>query len=381
MTLTTLFHSARRSVPFAAILLLPWSAYSQNTLTAAVQFSTNYSGSFAGPGDTWNTLAGDNLFNLWLALNPDATLPVNGPSDAQAGIALPLEVGNSYTYYIFGAQGALDKFYGLNLFFDGNNSTPGISVYGAVNKANFRANGGSTITMDRTPVMGSGSTFYSSGGAIVVQNGYDWNAPATPPGEVCQPFVFSPGSTPCFFGSITLQVYPAASLSLSQASSPPGTRFTATGSGFASTETVNIYAAHIGTSPLGAVTTDASGSFTATVLEPGLPYGPIDFFAVGLSSGNLGAARFSVTPTLITVPKTQWPGLPITAYALGFGPEEKVDVYWNNPRQLLGTVAANGYGTGILTITVPANASRGKNATFAAGETTKVIGIATVWVE
>ena len=49
----------------------------------------------------WNTLGGDYWRDVWLALNPDATSPVNGPSDAQAGISIPLEVGKTYKYYMF----------------------------------------------------------------------------------------------------------------------------------------------------------------------------------------------------------------------------------------------------------------------------------------
>lgn len=46
-----------------------------------------------------NTLGGDQWWDLWLALNPDATSPVNGPSDAQASISIPLLAGGSYKYY------------------------------------------------------------------------------------------------------------------------------------------------------------------------------------------------------------------------------------------------------------------------------------------
>jgi len=81
------------------LLLIPLAAYPQTTLTGAIQFSTNSTGAFSG--QVWNTLGGDNDWDLWLALNPDATSPVNGPSDAQAAISIPLEAGKSYTYYAF----------------------------------------------------------------------------------------------------------------------------------------------------------------------------------------------------------------------------------------------------------------------------------------
>jgi hypothetical protein len=322
-------------------------------------------------------------YDLWLAQNPDATSPVNGPSDAQAGIAIPLETGNSYKFYIFGqpGPGLITGFNGLNLFFDGNNSTPGISVFGATNSSNFRPNSSSTFTLQGTPVTGSGSASYSPSGVIAVLTGYDWSTPATPLGDVCQAFVFSPGGGADYFGSFTLTVWPAASLSLSQTSGSPGTKLTMTGSSFAPTETVDIYAGHIGSTPILTTTTDTSGSFTATPREPQLPYGPIDFYAVGLGSGKLGVAALSVTPALATHPGTGAPGGTTAAYVFGFGSGETVDIYWNNPRQLLGTAAANGEGSGALKITIPADASPGINGIIGVGQTTKAIGIGRVTVQ
>jgi hypothetical protein len=213
--------------------------------------------------DIWNTLGGDYDWDLWLALNPDATSPVNGPSDAQAGISITLEAGNSYTYYTFVQPDVSFSFDGLNLFFDGNNSTPGISVFGPINSKSFIPNSSGTLTLAGAPVAGSGSAAYSSGGVVVVLTGYTFNAPATPPGDVCQMKEFSPtpGDIASAFGSFTLQVFPAAALSLSQTGGPPGTKVTTTGSGFAPLETVDIYIDHIGGPPLITTTTDAGGAF------------------------------------------------------------------------------------------------------------------------
>jgi hypothetical protein len=108
--------------------MVPMSGYPQTTVTGAIQFSTDRSGSFSG-GQVWNTLGGDGWQNLCVAQNPDATLPVNGPSDLQAAISIPLQASQSYKYYIFGQPGASTGFNGLNLFFDGNNATPGISAF------------------------------------------------------------------------------------------------------------------------------------------------------------------------------------------------------------------------------------------------------------
>src|ERR1039458_1875558 len=188
MNITIPFHHWR-CVALAALLMVPLSAYPQTTLTGAIQFSTNSNGAASG-GLLWNTLGGDSYYDLWLAQNPDATSPVNGPSDAQAGIAIPLEAGNSYTFYIFGqpGPGIITGFNGLNLFFDGNNSVPGISAFGMTKGSGFLPNSGSTLTLQGTAVSGSGTTNYPAGGVLAVLTGYTWNTPATPPGDVCQPF-------------------------------------------------------------------------------------------------------------------------------------------------------------------------------------------------
>ena len=192
-------------------MVVPLSARAQTTLTGAIQFSTNSTGAFYD-GQIWNTLGGDHWWDLWLALNPDATSPVNGPSDAQSGISIPLEVGRTYKYYIFSEPNATFSFVGLNLFFDGSNSTPGISIFGAVNGSNFAPNASTSLTLQGDSVAGSGSASYNSSGIVVVLSGFDWNTAATPPGDVCPSYTFAPlsGGAADFSGSFTLQVWPAA---------------------------------------------------------------------------------------------------------------------------------------------------------------------------
>src|ERR1700733_9237142 len=87
-------------VVLAVLLIVSLSAYSQVMLTGAIQFSTSPVGSSGGY--YWNTLGGDHPWDLWLALNPDGSSPINGPSDSQASISIPLEAGHAYTFYTFG---------------------------------------------------------------------------------------------------------------------------------------------------------------------------------------------------------------------------------------------------------------------------------------
>jgi hypothetical protein len=106
----------------------------------------------------------------------------------------------------------------------------------------------------------------------------------------------------------------------------------------------------------------------------------MDVYAVGVSSHKLGAATLSVTPVLVMNPATGAPGGTTAAYGFGFGAGEVVDVYWNNPRQLLGTATGNGHGSSALTIAIPANASPGINGVIGIGQITKAIGIGEVAV-
>jgi hypothetical protein len=367
-------------------LIVPRSAYSQQLmLTGAMQFSTNSTGAFYG-GNFFNTVGGDNAWDLWLALKPDASLPVNGPADAQAGISIRLEADHTYKYYIFASPNpALPfSFNGLNLFFNGNTSAPGISVFGQLNSSSFVPNGSSTLALEDSPVAGSGTTFYNSGAVVAVLTGYDFNSPATPPGDVCQPLSFTPGGGPDLYGSFTLHVFPAATLSLSESTGSPGASVTVVGSGFAAGETVVIYASQLGSSPIGSAVTDATGSFTATVREPQYPYGPNAFFGLGRSSGELGASSFFVEPSLAAIPASGEPGSTVALEGAGFGAGETVSVYWNNPRTLVGTAVANGEGSFVggtaLNITIPVSAPSGLNIIVGIGQTTNAFGVGEIEV-
>ena len=389
MTLTTTAFSNRwRFVAIAVILLIPLSAYPQTTLTGAMWFAANATGGTsvaqAYADGALNTLGGDQWWDLWLALNPNATSPVNGPSDAQAGISIPLQVGKSYKYYIFGTGGCCAlPISGLNLFFDGNSSTPGISVFGPLGTPSFLPNRSSTLSLEGNPIPGSGTSFYSSAGVVVVLTGYDWNDSATPPGNVSQPFAFTPNpdGDASAFGSFTLQVWPAAALALNVTEASPFDSVSLTGSGFAPSETVEIFAGQIGAPPLFTTAVAGNeGAFNVYAREPQHPYGPMDVYAVGVRSHKLGATTLSITPDLSVIPPAAAPGGSATADGFGFGAGETVDVYWDNPRQLLGTATANGEGTSTLTITCPANAPSGVNVVIGIGQTTQAIGYGKVTV-
>ena len=75
----------------------------------------------------WNTLGGDERWNLWVSDSGLDGQFVNGPSDANAGLSVSLHNG-TYQYAVYAEANADIAQIGLNLFFNGNNATPGISV-------------------------------------------------------------------------------------------------------------------------------------------------------------------------------------------------------------------------------------------------------------
>jgi hypothetical protein len=281
-----------------------------------------------------------------------------------------LLLGHSYKLYTFTSTANAFTFDGLNLFFNGDNTDPGISVFGALNSTAFAANGSATYSLNIGSIPGAGKAFYTSGNATAVLVEYTFNSPATPPGDVCQPETFAPGGGPDLFGSFTLQIFPSAVLTLSAGSGAPFSSLTLTGTGFAPAETVEIFAGVLGSSsPLGTATSDTTGSFSATIREPSRPLGPLDFYALGTTSHEIGAAAFSVTPALAFSPTTVAPGGSTTARFFGFAPGEVVNIYWDEPRQLVGAANSSAAGSGQTTINIPANAAAGLDALIAIGQT------------
>ena len=371
---------------FAASLLLPLAAYPGTTLTGAVEFSTDPNGN-AQNCLIWNTLP-DNYADLWVALDSDATSPLNGPADSQSPLNIPLKTG-SYRFYTFGAPGGCSTAYnGLNLFFDGNNSTPGISVFGPVNDQTFKANTANTYSLQIGGVTGAGRNFYRSTNVIVVLDGYEWNTPATPPGDVCQSGAFIPDSSGAadYFGSFFLHVFPEGSVGIDHSSGSPGTRVTLSGTGFGPSEQVTISVNSISANVLSTVTADASGSFTTVIHEPQRPYESVmNLFVLGQSTGILAITEITVTPGLTMVPEMLAAGAVTAVHGAGFGASENVSVYLDQPRVLLGTIVSDGQGSFIgasaLKVTIPDDTPSGLNGLIGIGQTTSAVGIGKIRIQ
>jgi hypothetical protein len=99
------------------------------TLTDVVLYRTTPAGVSIAEG--WNTRGGDTIFNLYLR---DAGGFVNTGNAAATSVSIDLSAPGVYTFDYFGDTGAgqtSTTFFGMNLFFNGNATTPLISVLGS----------------------------------------------------------------------------------------------------------------------------------------------------------------------------------------------------------------------------------------------------------
>lgn len=182
-------------------------------LTGLINFSTDAAGAASG-GSIWNTRGGDNFFNLYVT-QPNSG--INGPflntgDGAGAGINLSLAEGKN-EFFLFGEPGADVGRFGLNLFFGGNNSNPGISVFAASDQPpsppfpNFSPNNSaSTLALDSTVVPGAGTLSFTSGSSTVTLTDYRWSVPSVQNLDRVQAFAIGANGANDFVGSFTLQV-------------------------------------------------------------------------------------------------------------------------------------------------------------------------------
>ena len=186
-------------------------------------------------------------------------------------------------------------------------------------------------------------------------------------------------------GKIGEALFVTANLSATPATGSYQTEIVFNGSAFAPNETVQIYTSGVGSAVLASATADSDGAFTATAHAPVSPYGPRLFQGLGQSSGNLGAASFSMNPRLALSPASGPVGTTVMAAGYGFVPFEQVTLYWNSPRILLGVVNANFAGSfngdAALTFIVPNGSPSGPNAVAGSGGKTKPRGYGSFTVE
>ncbi len=191
----------------------------QTTLGGIAVFSTDASGGVFG-GDVWNTHGGDAPVNIYVMDGSDVfNSPfINGPGDAQAAISIPLVPG-VHTYTMVGGSGAPQAYFGINLFFNGNEVNPGISAFAPVQTnstiPSFAANGNAStfILSGAALVSGANSLTFQDANMVVTLTSYRWvnpsvynvdrtSAPFGSKGTVGQDGV------PDWVGQITLNVVP-----------------------------------------------------------------------------------------------------------------------------------------------------------------------------
>ncbi len=182
-------------------------------LTGLIEFSMDATGASSG-GSIWNSRGGDAFFNLYVT-GADSGIGggfVNSGNAAGAGINLTLSPGTSQ-FFIFGEPGADIGHFALNLFFNGNNSAPGISAFAATNTSatppspSFAADGSlSTLALDGSSAAGAGTLDYTSGGTTVTLTAYQWSAPGIENLDRVSAFNDVPSGANDFVGSFTLQV-------------------------------------------------------------------------------------------------------------------------------------------------------------------------------
>ncbi len=206
------------SAAIAAVWACPCASSAAITLTGINEFSTDNSGNWTG--QIWDTRGNINTaYGLWM-INGDFGGPfVNGPDMAHAPINVALPNG-TYTFSFHGDPGSLSR-WGMNLFFNGNNVVPGISVF-AQERTNgvvppFSPNASSNTpslagTTSISPTAAANSRSFASNGQAVTITGYQWDAPSINNTDRVSPTSNTMGNgSPDYTGQITLSVYSISS--------------------------------------------------------------------------------------------------------------------------------------------------------------------------
>ena len=166
------------------------------TLTGAGIIGTDASGNTTG--NFWNTLGGDGFYNLYLE---NGGFLNNGDGDG-ARININLAPG-SYTFNVFGDSGGGNRF-GLNLFFNGDDTTPRISVFGPVDSTSFAPNAGVTRQLNGSGIAGANTDTFVDGANTVTLVGYTLNSPVAT--DLIGPLNNAPNGIAEFTGSFSLRV-------------------------------------------------------------------------------------------------------------------------------------------------------------------------------
>lgn len=179
-------------------------------LTGVVAFSTDASG--AAGGQIWNTLGGDGRWNLYVTRDNLNAPFLNSGNGLGARINVPLPVG-THTFFLFAQPDSDPGRFGLNIFFNGDDTTPGISVFAPTDLPPsppfpaFLANSNSaTLQLNSSRTHGAGTLTFVDGTFTVTLTNYRWSRPEVETTNRVQAFNNVPGSGNDFVGQFTLTV-------------------------------------------------------------------------------------------------------------------------------------------------------------------------------
>jgi len=209
MDLNTL---TRVSAVASMALALSFQTAHATSLTGLVEFSADSSGSEA-QGEFWDTVGANTRYNLYVAPGSiaDGNGFINHGNGAATAINIPLFAG-SYTFTIVGADHPGYTPDALNLFFDGNGGSPGISVIAPIRvfgspEPGFSANSGAAtpfLSSTTGTVPGAGTLSFTDGIETVTLSDYFWERSDS--ANLVTGFNDGPGSPPDFTGQFTITV-------------------------------------------------------------------------------------------------------------------------------------------------------------------------------
>ena len=168
-----------------------------------------------------------------------------------------------------------------------------------------------------------------------------------------------------------------ATITLKPSTGPSGTSVTVSGTGFASSETVDVYWDSLA-DQVTTATSNASGSFTATFDVPTpTNNGSHTVIAAGTTLDQATAA-FTVGPQITLAPTNGGVGSTVTVTGSGFSAGEDVGLAFDTTA--VGTTVAGTSGDISTTFTVPQGVLNGPHTVTATGLSSKLTGKATFTV-
>lgn len=175
-------------------------------LTGAIVYSSDSTGA-PSSGQFWNTVGGDNRYNLYFAPAGDpATVSLMNSGDG-ASTGLNINVGPGvYSYQLFGGNAQGLQTYSIGLFLNGDTSAPSLSaVFSGSNIAPIPV-ATPAPSLDGTAATSTGSLSVVDGSTMVTLTGFTWSVPTAGGPDRVSGFNDVPSGAPDFVGSLTLTV-------------------------------------------------------------------------------------------------------------------------------------------------------------------------------